>query len=84
MHTFRMRNMGPVSRRWLAEIHIYNTADLRRVGAAAAFRMIKAQQPQVTLNLLWALEGAIRDKDWRQLPEPVRLALIREIDDYRP
>lgn len=63
-----MKNIGPASRQWLAEIEIYTLDDLKHVGSAAAYRFIKERYPKkATLNLLWALEAAIRDIDWREL-----------------
>ncbi len=65
-----MKNIGPASRQWLAEIEIYTLDDLKHVGSAAAYQFIKARYPKkATLNLLWALEAAIRDIDWRELTE---------------
>lgn len=41
----RMKNIGPVSRKWLAEIGIYTLEELRHVGAIAAYRFIKERYP---------------------------------------
>ena len=75
-----MRNIGPTSRRWLAEIDIRTLEDLRQVGAVAAYRFIKARYPkQASLNLLWGLEGAVRDIDWRELTEADKVALKQQL-----
>lgn len=77
-----LRNIGPTSARWLAEVGIDTPEELRRVGAAEAYRMIKAWRPwDVTLILLWALEGAINDIDWMDVTPERRLELRREVDE---
>lgn len=77
-----LRNIGPTSARWLTEVGIDTPQQLRRVGAAEAYRMIKAWRPwDVTLILLWALEGAIQDVDWMDVTPERRLELRREVDE---
>lgn len=75
-----MRNIGPVSRRWLAEIGVYSESDLHEVGSVKAYRMIKARNGKNgSLNLLWALEGAIQDIDWRDLSAEEKEALKNQV-----
>ena len=53
-----MNNIGPVSRRWLAEIEIFSQTDLKAVGAVPAWIHLKARYPKkVTKTLLWVLLG---------------------------
>jgi len=81
-HQAGLRNIGPTSARWLAEVGIGSADELRRVGAAEAYRMVKAWRPwDVTLILLWALEGAICDIDWMDVTPERRLELRREVDE---
>ncbi|MEZ5081133.1 MAG: TfoX/Sxy family protein [Thermoleophilia bacterium] len=80
-----MRNIGPTTAKWLTEVGIDSPDRLRRVGAAEAYRMIKAWRPwDVTLILLWALEGAINDIDWIDVSPERRLELRREVDEVEP
>ncbi|HEX5689463.1 MAG TPA: TfoX/Sxy family DNA transformation protein [Roseiflexaceae bacterium] len=65
-----MKNIGPTSQRWLAEIGIYSINDLRQAGSILTYKMLKERYPKkISLNLLWGLEGALRDIDWRELTE---------------
>lgn len=65
-----MKNIGPKSRQWLAEVGIYTINDLRKAGSITTYKILKERYPKkVSLNLLWGLEAAIRDVDWRALPE---------------
>ena len=77
----RLRNIGPTSARWLAEVGIETEADLEEVGAVEAYRRVRARQPRASLNLLYALEGALLGLPWNGLPPEVTERLRREADD---
>lgn len=63
-----MRNLGPVSQAWLAEIGITTVDELRAAGVLPVYRLLKEMYPErVSLNLLWGLEAAARGIDWRDL-----------------
>lgn len=65
-----MKNIGPKSRQRLAEVGIYTINDLRKAGSITTYKILKEEYPKkVSLNLLWGLEAAIRDGDWRELTE---------------
>lgn len=71
-----MRNLGPQSRAWLAEIGIETEAELREIGAVEAYLRLKfALGRKVSLVMLYAMEAAVRGIDWRHLPEETRAAL---------
>ena len=70
-----MRNLGSVSERWLQDIGVIDVDGLRALGSVEAYLRIRAAEPRAGLNLLYALEGAILDVDWRELP----LALKRDL-----
>ncbi len=72
-----LRNLGPKSAKWLAEVGLETRADLEQVGSVAAYRKVRASGSQVSLNLLYALEGALLDVHWNELPAPLK-AKLRE------
>lgn len=75
-----MKNIGPRSRQWLAEIGIYTIRDLRNAGAIPTYKILKERYPRkVSLNLLWGLEAAIRDMDWRELTETDKEELKQQL-----
>ena len=75
-----LRNIGPASALMLNEVDINNIEDLRAIGAASAFMRVKFQfERHATLHLLWALEGALTDQDWRALDDATKNRLKREI-----
>lgn len=77
----RLRNLGPASARMLEPIGITSRADLERVGPVLAYRALKDIHPGVSLNLLWAMHGALTGERWDQLPEMTRQRLKEEMED---
>lgn len=64
-----LRNVGPKSATLLRAVGIDALEKLREIGAAAAYRRVKFVEPRaVSLNMLWALQGALTDRDWRDIP----------------
>ncbi len=71
-----LQNIGPVSARQLRDVDIADAAALRALGALAAYRRLKHAFPrQVSLNMLYALEGALRGCPWNRLPPGVKEGL---------
>jgi DNA transformation protein len=88
-----MRNIGPTSSRELREIGIENRDQLIEVGIEEVTRRLLfrfGSEKKISLNYLYALEGAIHDRDWRDIT-PARKqelkalldALRRELADKR-
>jgi DNA transformation protein len=55
--------------------------DLKAVGALAAYVRVKRAGFKPSLNLLYALEGAILDCHWQEIPEERRSVLILQADE---
>lgn len=72
-----LRNLGPRSAALLAKIGIHRRDQLAATGAVAACRQLQAAGESVSLNLVYAIEGALMDSDWRCLPPPFREELRR-------
>jgi hypothetical protein len=72
------KNIGPVSEAWLRAIGVHTRADLEALGAVETYRLVQQHGFRPSLNLLHALEGAIRDVPWTALPERVKAKLKRE------
>ncbi len=74
-----MRNIGPKSIQWLNAVGVYNTDDLRKIGSSNVFLKVKQKGFPVSLNLLWALEGAIKGKPWFSLSASEKMSLKDEL-----
>lgn len=76
-----LRNLGPKSRQWLAEIGITTFEEIERLGSVEVYRRLKASRPrEVSLNMLYGLEAAILDIPWQQLPQDVKDQLKAQVD----
>ena len=78
----RLKNIGPASARQLREVGIADEAALRKLGAIAAYQRLRHAFPrEVSLVMLYALEGALRGCHWNRLPpgmkEKLRAAHIK-------
>ncbi len=75
-----LKNLGPVSIRWLASIGIRNREQLEYVGVTRAYQLIISQYPEATLNLLWALQGALTGESWSKLSTEMRAKLTADVE----
>jgi DNA transformation protein len=76
-----MRNIGPTSSRELSEIGIENRDQLRALGIEETTRRLLfrfGSEKKISLNYLYALEGAIHDLDWRDIT-PARKQELRSL-----
>jgi DNA transformation protein len=67
----------------LTKAGIRSEAALRRLGAVQAYARTKAACPQASLNLLWALEGALSGRSWREVAETDRASLLMALEDLQ-
>lgn len=80
-----LRNLGPTSAKWLNAIGVHNRRDLERLGGIDAYRLLKAQGYNASLNLVYAIEGALRGRDWNRLPAKLKAELkMRAADAMKP
>jgi hypothetical protein len=72
----KIRNVGPKSAAWLRQVGVRTQEDLVRLGSVEAFMKVKRAGFRPSLNLLYALEGALADCHWADLPEERKAALL--------
>ena len=80
MSTAKLRNIGPKSAAWLRQVGLRSREDLEAVGAVDAFMRVKRAGFKPSLNLLYALEGALLDCHWQDVPEARRSELVLAAD----
>lgn len=66
----------------LAAAGIDSVAQLRRLGAVAAYAKVKASGAGASLNLLWALEGALTSLPWQQVAREHRTSLLLALEQH--
>ncbi|MEY2633412.1 MAG: hypothetical protein RIR00_2066 [Pseudomonadota bacterium] len=75
-------NLGPKSRDMLQAAGIRSLQQLRELGAIAAYVRVKASKGNASLNLLWALEGALSNRPWQDVARHDRASLLLALDTY--
>ena len=80
-----LRNLGPRAEGMLATVGIRTAKELRERGALEAYLALRRAGHSQSLNLLWALVGALEPwpegRDWREVARsPARLPLMLEVE----
>jgi DNA transformation protein len=78
----KLRNLGPASTQMLDAANIRSEQQLRAMGAVGAFEAVKRAGVSPSLNLLWAIEGALSNRDWKEVSREERTFLLLQLDDY--
>lgn len=72
----RLRNLGPKSAAWLRQVGLRTRDDLAATGPVEAYMRVRRAGFRPGLNLLYAIEGALRDTHWQEVPEARRAELV--------
>lgn len=75
--------LGPKSMDMLRAAGIHSRADLEQLGPVHAWLRVKATGNRASLNLLWAMEGALSGRDWRVVAREERTRLLLALDAAR-
>ena len=78
-----LRNLGPRSEQLLASSGITTVAQLRKLGSVVAYARVKRVQGSVSLNLLWAIEGALTDLPWQVVAREHRTSLLLALEEHQ-
>lgn len=74
-------NLGVRSASMLDAAGIHSEAELRALGAVAAYARVKRSGARPGLNLLWALEGALSGIPWQIVAREHRTSLLLALED---
>ncbi len=78
----RLPNLGPRSVAMLQQSGITTLTQLRQLGAVAAFSMARRSGANASLNLLWALEGALTGLPWQVVAREHRTSLLLALEQH--
>ena len=73
-----LRNIGKELEKKLKSVGIMTAEELMKAGSEEAFVRLKLRYPNVCPVFLYALEGAISDTEYNQLPDDVK----RNLKDF--
>ena len=75
-NTQKMRNIGPKSAAWLRQVGLRSLDEISGTGVVESFMKVRRAGFKPSLNLLYALEGAVLDCHWQDVPEARRTELV--------
>ncbi|MDH5377200.1 MAG: TfoX/Sxy family protein [Gammaproteobacteria bacterium] len=73
-------NLGPKSAQWLIDIGIDSLEKLKALGSVRALIALKTQGKPASLNMLYAMEGAITGVHWQKIAKEEKARLLLELD----
>lgn len=76
-----LKNLGKTSAQWLHAAGIHSANDLRRLGAVSAYQAVRARGFRASKVLLYAIEGALLDVHWNELPPSHKAELNGQLDE---
>lgn len=77
MNTHNLKNIGPKTAHWLEAINIQTHQDLKRYKLDQIYFKLKSKGYPVNLNFVYALDGALQNRDWRDI-NPKRKTELKE------
>lgn len=80
MLLIELPNLGTHSAKMLAAAGISTRAQLEELGPVKAFLAAKQAGGKPTMNLLWAIAGALADQKWDTLPSKHKEQLRDELE----
>ena len=75
----KIRNIGPVGMEWLASIGVAGLDDIAAEGSVNVYLRLKAAVPNVNILALYALEAALWDLHWNELPPELKQSLREQV-----
>lgn len=83
-----LKNLGATSINWLNAAGISNKRDLEAIGPVEAYTRVKRLNIKVSKVFLYALYGALHDREWQNLTEVEKNQLVEQaterIEDTAP
>jgi TfoX/Sxy family transcriptional regulator of competence genes len=77
----QLPNLGPKSQAMLVAVGLHTLPQLQRQGAVAVYLKVKRSGQNASLNLLWALEGALSGQPWQEVARTERTRLLLALED---
>lgn len=64
----------------LAQAGVLDEQQLKKIGSIAAYQAVLASGQRPSINLLWAIEGAITDRHWQAVARDERTRLLMALE----
>ena len=79
----QLPNLGPKSEQMLYNAGITTPEQLKQLGPVKAYLRVKQTGLKPSLNLLYAIAGALSNTHWNKLSPEERCHLLMELEDYQ-
>ncbi len=80
----RLKGLGPKSEQWLNSIGIETEAQLRELGPVRVYLRLKGEGSiNPSLNLLYAMVGALENRHWTDISQSEKARLLMELEGYQ-
>lgn len=76
-----MKGLGPRSEQWLPLAGIDTPAQLRAADPFEVYARLMEHMPAPSLNMLYALIGAIEDRNWLDIKRERRGEILMRLED---
>jgi len=76
----KLKNLGEKSADMLIDIGITSPQQIEDLGAVEVYRRLQ-EHYKVSRVMLWALQGALMDLPYNQLPDDVKQSLLDELGE---
>ncbi|HWJ93229.1 MAG TPA: TfoX/Sxy family DNA transformation protein [Telluria sp.] len=76
-----MKGLGPRSEEWLPLVGIHTPEQLRAADPFAVYAALRTQVPGLSLNGLYALIGAIEDRNWLDIKRERKTEILMRLED---
>lgn len=77
----KLKNIGEVSAKMLNEIDVFTRDDIIKLGPSTIYHILKAQGFNVNLMMVYALEGAITNRHFNEIPRADKERLRKEVEN---
>ncbi len=75
-----LNSLGSKSQAWLNQIGIYNRQQIAEIGPIQVYRLLqKTPGANPSLNMLYALVGALEDRHWQEVAKTDKTRLLTEL-----
>jgi DNA transformation protein and related proteins len=78
-----LRGLGPASVQMLTSVGITSAAQLRKADLFKLYARIKQTHPRASINLVYAMIGAVQDMDWHTVAKDRRTEGLLRLDDMK-
>lgn len=76
-----MKGLGPRTTEWLQLVGVYTPDDLSSADPFEVYARLKQQVPGMNINGLYALIGAIEDRNWIEIKRERRTEILMRLEE---